>query len=61
MRTGDTRKDAPARTKDPGHPVQEPPPAEPAQTKRTLTHYVDPYDMSGESQPPDEPGYGHGV
>lgn len=31
-----------------------------SQRERTLTRFVDPYDMRAEPQP-EEPGYGHGV
>jgi hypothetical protein len=48
-----------ARAEAPREPVREPS-RDAAQTKRTLTHYVDPYDMQTDP-PPEEPGYGHGV
>jgi hypothetical protein len=61
MKPADMKQDAPAQNDDPNQRVQDPPVSPQAATTRTLTHYVDPYDMNGESQLPDEPGYGHGV
>jgi hypothetical protein len=59
MMPKDGRPRTTPRAENPREPVREPAP-DPAQAKRMLTHYVDPYDMQMEP-PQEEPGYGHGV
>lgn len=59
MKTPDTRPHDPRRVEDRRLPAQDKTP-DAGSKERTVTRFVDPFDMRAEPQP-EEPGYGHGV
>lgn len=59
MKSPDVRPEDPRRVEERRGPARDQS-AETVRKERTVTQFIDPYDMRAEPQP-EEPGYGHGV